>query len=153
MDKKILKDAAAGGPLTAGAFRHLVDAFSHMHVFPSDQASIDRQIAKVRDYVQHHVDDSVWRERLLQAYDAAKEGHHESLVLRFSSRACLDGGRAIRAGSGAWPGTLLGEAAEIYRVGQAELYPRGYRMIARVLDDPQGRTGEFGLFLSWAKHA
>jgi hypothetical protein len=156
MDTKILKHVPVGGPLSAGALRHLVDAFAHMHVFPGiegDEAAIEREITKVRDYVEHHVGDAVWRERLLQAYEAAKAGRHEYLVLRFSSRACIDGGRAIRARSADWPAMLIGEAAEVYRVGQAELLPRGYRMTARALDGPHDRPGEFGLFLSWARHA
>jgi hypothetical protein len=156
MDPKVLKHGTADGLLSVGAFRNLVDAFAHMQVFPGiqgDEVAIEQQIAKVRDYVEHHVDDAVWRERLLEASEAARAGRHASLVLRFPSRSCTDGGRAIRTEAADWPATLLGEAAEIYRVGQAELHPRGFWMTARVLDGPQDMRGELGLFLTGAKHA
>jgi hypothetical protein len=62
IEQKILKHAMADGLLSVGAFRNLVDAFAHMQVFPSiqgDEVVIKKQISKVRDYVEHYVDDAV----------------------------------------------------------------------------------------------
>ncbi|HQT77346.1 MAG TPA: hypothetical protein PLD10_09880, partial [Rhodopila sp.] len=77
-------------------------------------------------------------------------GEHEVLLLRFPSAQCSDGGRAINVGSDAWPETLTGEAADLYRVWRDELQPKSFQLKARILDYPGGNLGDAGLILSWA---
>jgi hypothetical protein len=64
---------------------------------------------------------------------------------------CTDHGRAINAPQQDWPKTLRGEAAEIYLQWEHELKPRGFRLTARVLDFPDGKPGDIGLFLAWSQ--
>jgi hypothetical protein len=50
-----------------------------------------------------------------------------------------------------WPGTLRGEAAEIYLRWERDLKPHGFHLTARVLDFPGGIPGDIGLFLVWGE--
>lgn len=142
-----------GAGFGAGVFRDLVDAFVHVHVLsegdPQHQAAI-RQREAVRAMIERHTTDTAWRERLQRAQEAAQRGEHEVLLLRFPSAQCSDGGRAINVGSDAWPETLTGEAADLYRVWRDELQPKSFQLKARILDYPGGNLGDAGLILSWA---
>ncbi len=88
---------------------------------------------------------------LHQARAAAEHGEQEFMVLRFPADLCTDHGRAINAPQQDWPKTLRGEAAEIYLQWEHELKPRGFRLTARVLDFPDGKPGDIGLFLAWGQ--
>jgi hypothetical protein len=61
----------------------------------------------------------------------------------------VDRGRAINSALPDWPTSLRGEAAEIYLRWERDLKPRGFHLIARVLDYPRGMPGDIGLFLAW----
>ena len=50
-----------------------------------------------------------------------------------------------------WPGTLRGEAAEIYLRWERDLKPHGFHLSARVLDFPGDLPGDIGLFLVWGE--
>jgi hypothetical protein len=50
-----------------------------------------------------------------------------------------------------WPETLRGEAAEIYQRWSATLRPDGFDLSGQVLDFPQGKPGDVGLFLRWGE--
>ena len=67
------------------------------------------------------------------------------------SRATCASIRAARCNASLtdWPKTLRGEAAEIYLHWERELKPRGFHLMARVLDYPNGMPGDIGLFLGW----
>jgi len=88
---------------------------------------------------------------LHEAREAAQRGLKESLLLRFPSQLCTDGGRAINAAESGWPATLRGEAAEIYQRWEQDLKPRNFRLAARVLEFPNGMPGDIGLFLIWGE--
>ena len=88
---------------------------------------------------------------LHRAREAAEHGNAEFPMLRAPSQLCSDGGRAINAGEPDWPATLRGEAAELYFRWQRELKPHGFHLAARVLDFPDGKPGDIGLFLTWGE--
>ena len=73
------------------------------------------------------------------------------MLLRFPSQLSSDGGRAINVMEPRWPGTLRGEAAEIYLRWERDLKPHGFHLTARVLDFPGGIPGDIGLFLVWGE--
>ena len=151
MQDKIVKHPATDTPLSAGAFRNLADAFAKMHIFPDvkdDHLEVEQRIAETRAFVEQHVEEPMWRERLLLACDAIRDGVHAAVVLRFPKVACSDGGRAIKAGESFWPNTLTGAEAEIYRVWQLEFAPRGFDIKARTIDN---HPGEIELLLSWGR--
>ena len=104
---------------------------------------------RVKQLVAEHVRDERWNALLHGAREAAERGEEEFLLLRFPSDLCVDQGRAINASLPDWPKTLRGEAAEIYLHWERELKPRGFHLMARVLDYPNGMPGDIGLFLGW----
>ncbi|HTT81575.1 MAG TPA: hypothetical protein VMF86_18055, partial [Stellaceae bacterium] len=83
--------------------------------------------------------------------EAAEHGERDFMLLRFPSDLCADGGRAINSALPEWPATLRGEAAELYRRWESGLKPRGFHLVARILDFPDGKPGDIGLFLGWGE--
>jgi hypothetical protein len=59
-------------------------------------------------------------------------GEKELMLLRFQAALCTDRGRAINAPLPDWPGTLRGEAAEIYPRWERDLQPGGFHLTARL---------------------
>jgi len=99
--------------------------------------------------IDAHVFDEGWRQVLHNAREAAEAGKPEYMLLRFPSELCLDSGRAITSTLPDWPGTLRGEPAEFYLRWERELKPQGFSLFARVLEFPDGKPGDIGLFLAW----
>jgi CBS domain-containing protein len=142
------------GELAVSDFRHLVEH----HKAELDLArSRDRAAAAesrrkdVRRLIDTHISDHQWNALLHHAREAAERGETESLLLRFPSQLCSDGGRAVNVPDPEWPATLRGEAAEIYLRWERELRPRGFHITARVVEFPDGLPGDMGLFLAWGE--
>jgi uncharacterized membrane protein len=144
---------SAGEAFSADAFRDLErgfqDAREQMAV-DAQKAAAQQQRKRVKELIDEHIDDAKWRELLHRAHQVAERGEKEYLLLSFPSTLCTDGSRAINnPPNDSWPQTLQGEAAELYTRWQDELKPRGFHLAARVLDFPDGKPGNVGLFLSW----
>ena len=92
-----------------------------------------------------------WREMLHRAREVAESGQKEAMLLRFAKQLCIDDGRAINVAEADWPATLRGEAAEIYLRWERDLKHNGFSLSARVLEFPDGKPGDIGLFLGWGK--
>ncbi|CAO3424773.1 hypothetical protein [Azospirillum doebereinerae] len=90
------------------------------------------------------------KERFTRAVsNAASAGLKQIQVVRFPSKFCSDGGRAINNFDPDWPDSLTGYAREAYEVYDKSLRQKGYRLHAEILDYPDGMLGDVGLFLSW----
>jgi hypothetical protein len=50
-----------------------------------------------------------------------------------------------------WRRALRGEAAELYLRWDRELKPHGFHLTARVLDFPDDKPGDIGVFLAWGE--
>ena len=139
-------------PMTADGLRHLVahhgEELNQERSHQQQHAAEARRRA-LRHLVETHISDGSWNEMIHHARDAAARGETESLLLRFPSQLCADGGRAINAPDAEWPATLRGEAAEIYLRWERDLRPLGFHMIARVIEFPGGLPGDIGLYLVW----
>jgi hypothetical protein len=83
------------------------------------------------------------------ARESAASGKKECMLLRFPNQVCIDDGRAINTEEKDWPITLRGRPAEIYLRWERELKPQGFIISARVLEFPDGKPGDIGLFLGW----
>lgn len=141
-----------GDDLSAGAFRSLVQAFASIRVplaADSGRSAAERRRQHVKALIERHISDIKWRDLMDRASEAAEHGAHEYLLLRFSSDACTDRGRAIVEHLPGWPKTLTGEAADLYRHWHDELRERGFGLSARILEFPGGIPGDVGLFLRW----
>jgi CBS-domain-containing membrane protein len=133
-------------------FRRLVNDYESKEQQQRDAARrgmAEQHRRDVEDLIDRHISDEAWRQLVHQAREAAERGEKESLLLRFPSELCSDGGRAVNAPEPDWPATLRGEAGEIYLRWERDLKPHGFRIAARVIDFPGGMPGDIGLFLSW----
>jgi CBS domain-containing protein len=151
-------DAAASQPRHAGLnaedFRGLAADFQHgeyEHQDAERRAAAQERRQRAKALIDAHVSDATWRDMLHRAREAAERGATDYLLLRFPSQLCLDGGRAINIAEADWPATLRGEPAELYLLWERELKPRNFRLSARVLDCPDGKPGDVGLFLAWGE--
>ena len=80
---------------------------------------------------------------------AAEQGLHEVQVLTFPASFCNDQGRRINNGEQDWPVSLEGFAKKAHEFFEAELKPLGFKSRAQVLNYPDGRLGDIGIFLAW----
>jgi len=146
--------AERDGDLSVGDFKHLVA--NHKLDLDLDRARERRARAEARRHdvvrmIETHISDNGWHGLLHRAREAAEAGEKEYLLLRFPSHLCSDDGRAINVPDPEWPTTLRGEAAEIYLRWERELRARGFRIVARVIDFPDGIPGDIGLYLVWGE--
>jgi hypothetical protein len=80
---------------------------------------------------------------------AAEQGLHEIQVVTFPASYCNDQGRRINNAEPDWADSLEGYAKKAYDFFIADLKPLGFKTRAQVLNYPEGRLGDVGLFLSW----
>ena len=80
---------------------------------------------------------------------AADQGLFELEVLKFPSDYLEDRGRRINNRDKDWPVSLTGYAKSLYDAFMDLAQPQGYRLIARVLDYPDGMPGNVGIYVSW----
>jgi CBS-domain-containing membrane protein len=145
--------APDAGP-NAKNFRSLVERF---HNDETQQRAALREAAaeqskhRTAELLETHLTEDAWRDLLRHASDAAAAGAIEFLLLRFPNQLCTDGGRAIDVAEEGWPATLRGEAAEIYLRWERELKHRGFHLAAKILEYPDGKPGDVGLFLIWGE--
>ena len=95
----------------------------------------------VHPEVMNRVNDAVRR--------AAEQGLHEVQVLTFPASFCNDQGRRINNGEQDWPDSLEGFAKKAHAFFETELKPLGFKSRAQVLNYPDGRLGDIGVFLAW----
>ena len=80
-----------------------------------------------------------WPDKVVSA---AEHGQFEVQVMRFPSKLCTDGGRAINNGLPGWERTLPGKAHEAYEVWVRAGRGKGFRLFAKILDYPGGMPGD-----------
>lgn len=135
-------------------FRDLVGDFHRgeiQHHDESRRVAAQERSRRATELINVHIFDPGWRQVLQSARAAAESGKTEYMLLRFPNQLCLDGGRAIINAESHWPGTLRGEPAELYLRWERELRPQGFSVSARVLEFPDGKPGDIGLFLVWGE--
>jgi hypothetical protein len=113
----------------------------------------ERRQEQVAEMIQTKISDADWDDLVQKAQKAAEHGEKQCLLLRFPSDMCTDDSRAINnPPNDSWPETLQGEAAEIYQRWNATLRTHGFTLTAQVLDFPDGKPGDVGLFLGWGEY-
>jgi len=95
------------------------------------------------------IDPDVWVRVNAVVKRAAEQGLHETQLLTFPASYCNDQGRRINNAEPDWPDSLEGFAKKAHAFFEAELKPLGFRARAQILNYPDGRLGDVGLFLSW----
>ena len=140
------------GEFSAAQFRALVSA--HELALEAESAQHRQQAQELREQrinemAAKRLSDAAWRQMLTSARNAASSGMREFMLIRFPSRLCSDGGRAINAPDARWPETLRGEPADIFRRWRDELQPEGFQIAAQIVDFPDGVPGDAALYLMW----
>jgi hypothetical protein len=141
---------------SAASFRGVEQAFKDAQT--QQKRDLKHQAAEARHdqvekIVEGKITDAAWDELIDHARVAAGHGEKQYTLLRFPSDACTDDSRAINnPPNPTWPDTLRGEAAEIYARWHATLRPLGFNLSAQVLDFPDGKPGDVGLFLRWGEN-
>jgi ribosomal 50S subunit-associated protein YjgA (DUF615 family) len=79
----------------------------------------------------------------------AEQGNNELLALQFPSSYLDDGGRRINNFDPDWPSSLTGFAKRAYDFYEENLRSHGYKLRAQILDFPDGKPGDVGIFLAW----
>jgi hypothetical protein len=105
-------------------------------------------------------------ERLRRAFEA---GNSELMISAFPSSFCTDGGRAIinagappinrptneelaaREAEPEWLATMPAGVQNVFDYWKANLKPGGFGFSARIINYPDGKPGDVGLFVSWPK--
>ena len=114
--------------------------------------AVEHRHAQVEAMLKTKFSDADWGDLVHKAQKAAEHGQKQYLLLRFPSDLCTDDSRAINnPPNDTWPDTLRGEAAEIYQRWDTTLRPHGFCLSAQVLDFPDGKPGDVGLFLRWGE--
>jgi CBS domain-containing protein len=140
--------------LEAEDFRDLVADFHTDEVRHRDDtrlAAVEQRRERAKALIDAHVFDEAWHEMLHHARTMAENGQKEDMLLRFPNQLCIDGGRAINVHEDGWTATLRGEAAEICLRWERDLKHRGFTLSARVMEFPDGKPGDIGLFLVWER--
>ena len=78
-------------------------------------------------------------------------GEGQFQMIRFPSAACTDLGRRINSAQHGWGSILQGRPADIYQLREKELRPPGFRIVAQVLEFPNGKPGDIGLSVVWGQ--
>ena len=144
--------AAETAMLDATTFRSLVEAHADARraaLRAEELAMREARAARVAAMRAERLGEDDWRIRLERALEAAARGEKEYLLIRFPSELCEDGGRMINAPDPDWPGSLRGPAADVYARWHEELKPRGFGLVARILEFPGGFPGDAGIVLTW----
>lgn len=144
--------APAAPPLTADAFRHMVEASEQSKVDEKKaftKAAEQGRLQQVKSMLQEHVGAEMWETLMTHAQVAAAHGEKEIELLRFPAGLCTDGARKINNADPAWAETLRGEAAEFHARWKRDLKPAGFGLQARVVDYSEGTPGNVALVLAW----
>jgi hypothetical protein len=105
-------------------------------------------------------------DRIKRAFD---RGETELMFASFPSSFCTDDGRAVinagappisrpsaadaaaRSDEPEWLATLPPGVHQVYEYWKNNLKPGGFRFTARIINYPDGKPGDVGLFFSWPK--
>jgi hypothetical protein len=94
---------------------------------------------------------------------AFERGESELMITSFPSSFCSDDGRAIanaaaldktdqKDGVPGWVGTMPKGVALVYDYWRRNLQPGGFGFSARIINYPDGKPGDVGVFLTWPKN-
>lgn len=128
--------------------RHETEQMEHLHHARDAQQEAKKArmdlLRQRRELTPEMVQRAVQRWQM-----AASQGVTEIELLRFPSELCSDDGRAINNTESDWPRTLVGVPAQLYEIWDQNLRARGFKLKAYVVDFPDGKPGDIGMFLSW----
>lgn len=133
----------------------------------------DEELAAWKKRLDEFVVTDAHRQLIMERIKAAFDrGENEYMLAAFPSSLCTDGGRAIanayvpplnpptpedlareeREGP-AWLDTMPKGARPVYEFWRKELKPGGFRFNVRIINFPDGKPGDVGVFFAWPRNA
>jgi hypothetical protein len=164
--------AASGSALTVGSLVAERDAKRHRDHEAAEQ--LHRRKEEELEAFRKRLDTFQMTEdmiksghdRLRRAFEA---NNSELMISAFPSSFCSDGGRAIinagaplinrptneelaaREEEPEWLATMPAGVQKVFDYWKASLKPGGFGFSARIINYPDGKPGDVGLFVSWPK--
>jgi hypothetical protein len=145
---------AQGQGLTARALRQAIVEKKAAKVDDAlrNREAADRELQRVfREFLEEQITQPELDEIRRKILHATEQGELEVQVMRFPSKLCTDGGRAINNSEPDWPKTLQGKAKGFYNFFLERGRPQGFRLKAKIVDFPDGIPGDVGLIVSWGE--
>lgn len=145
---------AQGQGLTARALRQAIVEKKAAKVDDAlrNREAADRELQRVfREFLEEQITQPELDEIRRKILHATEQGELEVQVMRFPSKLCTDGGRAINNSKPDWPKTLQGKAKGFYNFFLERGRPQGFRLKAKIVDFPDGIPGDVGLIVSWGE--
>lgn len=109
----------------------------------------EQQRIFAEDFMRNHIGEEEFAVMNRSIIRAMEDEKTEALVYKFHSDLCADSGRAISNTDPDWPTTLQGKALEVYEAFVEQAKPAGYKLKAMIVDFPDGKPGNVGIYLSW----
>lgn len=145
----------------------------------SDQEAMEQLQRKKEEELAHfrqrlenfQLTDTIIQSGLDRIRRAFERGETELMFSSFPSSFCTDGGRAVmnagvppinkptkeelaaRPDEPEWLATLPAGVRQVYQYWKENLKPGGFQFVARVINFPDGKPGDVGLFFTWPKSA
>ncbi len=132
----------------------------------------DEELADFRQRLDHfQLTDETIQSGLDRIKRAFERGETELMIASFPSSFCTDGGRAVinagappinkpskedaaaQANSPDWLATMPVAVRKVYDYWKTNLKRGGFGFSARVINFPEGKPGDVGLFFTWPKSA
>jgi hypothetical protein len=145
---------AQGQGLTARALRQAIVEKEAAKVDDAlrNREAADRELQRVfREYLEEQITQPELDDIRRKILRATEQGELEVQAMRFPSKLCTDGGRAINNSEPDWPKTLQGKAKGFYNFFLERGRPQGFKLKAKIVDFPDGIPGIVGLFVSWGE--
>ena len=116
-----------------------------------------------------HLTDEIVQHGLDRIKRAFERGETELMISAFPSEFCTDGGRAVinagappinrpskeelaaQADEPPWLATMPAAVRQVHEFWKNSLKPGGFGFSARVINYPDGKPGDIGLFFTWPK--
>jgi len=136
------------------------------------QRKKEEELAAYRQRLEtFQMTDAIAKSGLDRIKRAFERGETELMISSFPSSFCSDGGRAVinagappinkptkadlaaRSDEPEWLGTLPAGVRQVYQFWKENLRPGGFQFAARIINFPDGKPGDVGLFFSWPKSA
>jgi hypothetical protein len=162
----------AGEKLTVGALFAERDASRRRDAEAAEQLQQKRneELTQFRQRLENfQLTDDIIKSGMDRIRRAFERGETELMISAFPTLFCSDGGRAVinagappinkptkeelaaRSDEPEWLATMPAGVRKVFEFWKTDLKDGGFKFGARVINFPDGKPGDVGLFISWPK--
>jgi len=113
------------------------------------QAEHDRKMKLIEELSTRRVTPERIDRAIRRLQELAAAGQTEVMILQFPNELCTDRGRAINSLEAGWEKSLTGFPRDVFDAWAEHFRSRGYKLSAKIVEFPEGKPGDVGLFMSW----